>query len=38
MRAARGSVGIGVGIDILIVQKMRDTMSEIFNEYKGTEK
>jgi hypothetical protein len=35
MRAARGSVGIGVGIDILNVQKIWGTMSEFFNEYKG---
>jgi hypothetical protein len=38
MRAERGSVGIGVGIDILNVQKIRGTMSDFFNEYKRTEK
>jgi hypothetical protein len=38
MRVERGGVGIGVGIEILNVQKIWDTMSDFFNEYKGTEK
>jgi hypothetical protein len=30
-----GGVGVGVGIVIFNLQKIRDTMSDFFNEYKG---
>jgi hypothetical protein len=35
MRSARGGVGVGVEIVILKVQKIWDTMSDFFNEYRG---
>jgi hypothetical protein len=35
MRAAGSGVGVGVEIVILKVQKIWDTMSDFFNEYRG---
>jgi hypothetical protein len=35
VRGVRGGVGVGVEIVILKVQKIWDTMSDFFNEYRG---